>query len=235
MSIRGWEPNYFFSLQTANVLATTKIVKIHQYHRQFTLDNQLPEADKCFTDDIVSKVHQSNQIKSKPLFMCQIVLAEEKPSTNRGHLPKIIYNCAPSVQFVFIGVWLHSFFCSMTSGSIVKVFLHEQVVELCDESFYDRLHHVSKPLYYDVLMSFTSLTSVRYAFRQSTLIMSTRSLNTSPTVITDTPIQRPSCPPMSLIRFSNCKKENNKDKLLIGTSVKVHLQFAVTVYSDWIV
>jgi len=84
----------------------------------------------------------------------------------------------------------------------------------------DRLQHVSEFLNYAMFMSSTFLTSVTQVFRNSTLIISRRSLNTSATVMADTPIQRPSCPPMSLMRFSSCKKENSYKSIVPTFLVK---------------
>ena len=78
----------------------------------------------------------------------------------------------------------------------------------------DRLQHVSKFLNSVMFVSLTLTTFLTQGFRNSTLIISRRSLNTSATVMADTPIQRPSCPPMSLIRFSSCKKKNSYESIV---------------------
>lgn len=55
---------------------------------------------------------------------------------------------------------------------------------------------------YVIRISFTLSLSLMWAFLQSTFRTSRRSFNISAMVITDTPIQRPNWPPMSLIKFS---------------------------------
>ena len=66
---------------------------------------------------------------------------------------------------------------------------------------------------YVIRISFTLSLSLMWAFLQSTFRTSRRSFNISAMVITDTPIQRPNWPPMSLIKFSICDEKHKKTQL----------------------